>query len=348
MAITPPSRCATVGRTVSLFVLFMAVTACGPVRTGSLTITGATMGTTFTVTVVRDASNSLRSDDARQLIEAELERVDHAMSHYRPDSELSRFNDLRHTEPFAVSPETFEVLRQAQDLGALTDGAFDITVGPLVDAWGFGAQGPTDPPSDAEIRDLMRGLGYGNLDLDPEALTVRKRDPRVACDLSAIAKGYAVDRVADALEARGVTRFMIEVGGEVRTSGLNETGVAWRIGIERPERGQPAIHRVIPLSDLAMATSGDYRNYYELDGRRISHTIDPRTGYPVTHNLASVTVIDKSCARADGLATALAVLGPEEGYRFAAAHDVAALLLVRTDEEGLVERVTPALERLLD
>ena len=110
-----------------------------------------------------------------------------------------------------------------------------------------------------------------------------------------------------------MTRFMIEVGGEVKTAGLNETGVAWRIGIERPERGASAIHRVIPLSNLAMATSGDYRNYYELDGRRISHTIDPRTGYPVTHELASVTVIDKSCARADGLATALAVLGPEEG-----------------------------------
>ena len=306
------------------------------------------MGTTFTVKVVHDVPSDVRREARRRLIEAEFNRVDQQMSHYREESELSRFNRARHTDPFPVSLETFTVFQQARALSVLTDGAFDVTIGPLVDAWGFGVSTqPEHAPSASRIAQLMAHLGHDKIDLDEEALTLRKRDPLVEGDLSAIAKGYAVDRVAEALEAHGISRYMIEVGGEVRTAGANETGEPWRLAIGRPIADLGAIHRVIPLSGLAMATSGDYRNFYELDGRRISHTIDPRTGSPVTHPLASVTVVDEECMRADGLATALAVLGPQAGYEFARRHDIAALLLIRTPA-GFEERVTPAFERLLE
>jgi thiamine biosynthesis lipoprotein len=307
------------------------------------------MGTTFTVKVVAE---SLGEDDEvrlQDLIESELESIDQKMSHYLEDSELSRFNRSRDTTPFTVSPETLEVFRHAQELSALTGGAFDVTAGILVNAWGFGPDERGDtPPSEEEIARARERSGYRKLELDPKSITIRKREPLLYSDLSAIAKGYGVDRVAEALERDGLFDYMVEVGGEVRTGGKNDAGKDWRIAIEQPVPGRRAIQRIVPLSGLAMATSGGYRNFYEVDGALFSHTIDPRTGRPISHRLASVSVVDELCVRADGLATGLLVLGPEEGYALAVEQDIAALFLVTGKDDGAFEELaTPALQTLL-
>lgn len=308
---------------------------------------GNTMGTTFTVKVVDESLEAASQERLGKLIESELDGVNAKMSHYREDSELSRFNRYRETKPFPLSEQTFEVFRLARQISALTGGAFDVTVGPLVNAWGFGPEAPPERiPTDESIRELLQEVGYEKLELDPGARTVRKTEAQVTCDLSAVAKGYGVDRVAEALDRQGVSDYMIEVGGEVRTLGSNEQGQAWRIGIERPITSARAIQRVVSLSGWALATSGDYRNYYELDGVRYTHLIDPRTGRPITHRLASVTVVDRTCARADGMATALLVLGPDEGYQLAVAQNLAAFFLVHQGESGFREEATPAFNRL--
>jgi len=205
-----------------------------------------------------------------------------------------------------------------------------------VDAWGFGPEPAAAPPDEATIERLLEDHGYTHLELDAGDLTVRKDNPRLRCDLSAIAKGYAVDRVALRVEKLGLRDFMVEIGGEVRVAGRNAEGQAWRIGVERPDGGGRP-WAAVALTDGAMATSGDYRNYYERDGVRISHTIDPRTGRPITHALASVSVIHPSCMTADALATALNVLGPGEGRELVEREGLAALFLVRTDDGGLDE-----------
>jgi thiamine biosynthesis lipoprotein len=340
------------GFAVALLCLAIEWMSCGRPLTGPRTYTfqGETMGTFYTVKVVIDGEPSdetLKEIEAR--IKAELDEVNAKMSHYRVDSELSRFNQWKETTPFAVSKETFDVFREAVEIARLTSGAFDITVAPLVNAWGFGPSGrPEVIPSDEEITSLLQQVGYEKLHLDPENSSIQKSVPGLQCDLSAIAKGYGVDRVAEALDGVGMTDYMVEVGGEVRTRGENDREQAWRIGIERPVAEGRVIQEVISLSDWALATSGDYRNYYEVDGVRYSHMIDPRTGRPIAHRLASVTIVDRRCMRADGLATALSVLGPDEGYKLAVEQDLAALLMVKNDEGGFEELATPGFERLLD
>lgn len=308
---------------------------------------GATMGTTYTVRVVTTLTWAQdERDRIADRIQVTLDRVESKMSHYDPSSELSAFNRTRQTEWFEVSPEMFTVVSSAQALSELTGGAFDVTVAPLVNAWGFGPIEPAQlPPDAARLSRLQNQVGYTKLELDPETLAVRKTDPAVQFDLSAVAKGYGVDRVAAALREDGLTRFMIEVGGEITTAGLNQDGRAWRIGIERPTTAG-GIQRVVPLQDLAMATSGDYRNIREVDGRVFSHTIDPRTGRPVEHRLGSVSVIADRCIVADGLATALEVLGPDDGYALALERGWAALFLVRDGSGAITARATPAFETL--
>ena len=288
--------------------------------------------------------------ELRLAVETAFDDVDRKMSTYREDSELSRFNELASAQPFPVSAETFAVFRHARAISKATGGAFDITVGPLVAAWGFGAGG-IDPiseeasiPTESEIEALRSRLGRHMIELNEEASTIAKRVPGVRCDLSAIAKGYAVDRAADALAAMGFKNYLVELGGEIRTAGRNEEGTPWHIAIERPQAAGREPHRLLPLEKMALATSGDYRNFYEKDGRRYSHTIDPRTGRPVNHRLASVSVFDALCVRADGYATALMVLGEDEGFHFAVENNLAALFLVRDGTGGFAEKTTPAFE----
>lgn len=303
------------------------------------------MGTTYTVKVISPQLNDQRLFEIRQAIESELEIVDSKMSTYRADSELSRFNESRATEPFTVSRETFEVFQRAQEISSKTGGAFDITVGPLVNAWGFGpgAEAPQSPGED-DLAEIRRHVGWRKIELDPAAVTIRKLEPEVECDLSAIAKGYAADRVSSALSKLGLSDHMVEIGGDVRTSGRNQQGIPWQIAVERPEEGKRALHRLVALQDAALATSGDYRNFYEQDGVRYSHTIDPSTGSPVRHRLASVSVMDALCVVADGYATALMVLGESEGYNLAVEQNLAALFLVRDADGTFIEKTTPAFD----
>jgi thiamine biosynthesis lipoprotein len=310
------------------------------------TFSGAALGTTYNVRVVHDAP---LSDAARrglqERVEAALAAVDRSMSTWREDSELSRLN--RHgTEPFVASSELFEVLAAALEIGERSRGALDITVGPLVDAWGFGPGEVLDLPSEEKLGELMERTGSALLVLDPEERTVSKKVPGVEIDLSAIAKGYAVDRVAEVLENAGSLGFMAEVGGEVVARGQNADGRSWRIGIEVPDPERRAVHTVVRLEDAALATSGDYRNFRVEDGEILSHIIDPRTGRPVGHALASVSVISDTCMAADGWATALSVLGPREGLEVARQEELAVLFISRTSDGGpLEEEATEIFER---
>jgi thiamine biosynthesis lipoprotein len=309
---------------------------------------GLTMGAAFSVKVVTDQDevDTVGLGAVDRSLRSILDRINQLMSTWDADSELSRFNRSTSLEPFRVSPETFEVLKWSLALSALPGGALDVTVGPLVDAWGFGPGGPRNRlPSDEEIARLREATGAGRHELNPAALTVRKSRPDVRCDLSAVAPGYAADRLWAELTDRGFTDFLVDVGGELRTRGRNEIGEAWEIAIDRPQAQGDAIQRLVRISNLAIATSGDYRRYREVDGKRFSHILDPRTGRPIAHRLASVTVIDELAVRADGLATALMVLGSDEGMALAEKLGLAALFIERTGD-GFSERATPRFEEI--
>lgn len=307
------------------------------------------MGTTYSIKVVTGAAGlgPAARRDIEGLIRVELDRVNALMSTWDPESELSRFNRSTSLEPFAVSPETFEVFRWSVDLAALTGGALDVTVAPLVDAWGFGPGGRRGrPPAADQIDRLREATGVRHLELDAAALTVRKARPDVRCDFSALAPGYAVDRLWARLADHGMADFLIDVGGELRARGRNDAGAAWQVAIERPQPGGRVVERTVPISDLAMTTSGDYRNYYEVDGERVVHILDPRTGRPIRHHLASVTVVDELAVRADGLSTALMVLGPDDGFALAERIDLAALFILRSEIGEFTQLATPRFDRL--
>ena len=293
------------------------------------------MGTSYSVTV--PGADAHQESLLRTAVRVELDLVDGLMSTYRPDSELSRLNRHASGEPFAVSEQTFDVLVAARRASEMTGGAFDVTVGPLVDAWGFGPGGPTAEPSDDEVAGLLKASGWGNLLLDPDGRTASKTVPQLRCDLSAIAKGYAADRVSAALADLGFQDHLVEVGGEVVARGSNPRGQAWRVGIERPDAAGRLAYRVLRIRDTAVATSGDYRNFRESAGRRYSHVLDPRTGRPATSLVASATVLDPTAAMADALATALLVVGEAEALALAERENLAVLLLLRDGEGGFRE-----------
>jgi thiamine biosynthesis lipoprotein len=279
-------------------------------------LAGASMGTTWHVTLVEPPGQVL-PDGVQQGIETQLEAIDHSMSTYRDDSEISRFNALAPDTWFVVSPEFYSVLSTALVVGRASDGAYDVTVAPLVDLWGFGPGAAIDkPPSEDAIASLMQQVGQDSIRMDGEAISVKKLTA-LSLDFSSLAKGYAVDRVATWLAQRGINRFLVEVGGEMRMSGMSGRGDPWRVAIERPESGGRSVAAALSLSGVAVATSGDYRNYFEVDGRRYSHSIDPRTGWPVAHDLVSVTVVHPSAMLADAWATAFTVLGADRAMTVA-------------------------------
>lgn len=304
------------------------------------------MGTTYTVKVVAPKMTEPERTATHAAIRAALDDVDQRMSTYKPDSELSRFNRHQPGEPFTFSADVIGVFLLAQEVSEASGGAFDVTVGPFVNAWGFGPVKQARPPTDAEIAAVRPSVGYRLLAIDAAAGTIAKARPGVYADLSAIAKGYGVDQVARVLDARGIERYMVEVGGEVRVKGKNAAGVPWQVGIERPDEAARRVQLVVPMTNLSMATSGDYRNYFEKDGRRFSHEIDPTTGHPIRHRLASVTVLAPECALADAYATALLVLGPERGYALALERGLAAYFIERRPEGGFAERQTAAFAAL--
>lgn len=279
-------------------------------------------------------------------IAAALDSVVARMSNYIDDSELARFNRQPAAAPLAVSRETQEVFALAREVSEATAGAFDVTVAPAVDAWGFGPSKATRIPGSAELAALGARIDWRAIAVDRETGTLAKSREGVRADLSAIAKGYGVDLAARALDAAGATDYLLEAGGEVRVRGRNADGEPWRIGIERPDAVPPRAHLVVPLDEMSMATSGDYRIYFERDGRRYSHEIDPATREPVRGDLASVTVVARECAWADAMATALFVMGPERGLAFATQRDMAACFITRDGKGGFADRQTPAFAKL--
>lgn len=320
---------------------------CGGVVGPYVAFSGRSMGTTYEVKVAR---HDLSPDDMREVgaaIEHTLERVNALMSTWRDDSEISRFNAHTSTAPFAVDDETARVIAAALEVSRKSGGAFDVTVGPLVEAWGFGRTEIEFVPDEEQITALRARVGWQKLSLDPSDSSLSKTVPDLEADLSALAKGYGVDAVAEALEVIGQTAYLVEIGGELRARGERLDGRPFRVAIEEPIIDDRRIHRVIELRDIAMATSGDYRNWIDVDGLRLSHTLDPRTGRPITHDLASVTVLHPQAMWADAWATALNVLGPDAGYELARREGLPAYFIVRTGEGGFESRATPAFMPLL-
>jgi thiamine biosynthesis lipoprotein len=312
----------------------------------ALHFSGETIGTTYNVRLAGAVLAPEREAEARRAVQGAFDAVVARMSTYDPTSELSRFNGHASTAPFAMSAELLQVFVVAQGVSTESAGAFDISVAPLVDAWGFGPAKHREIPAPATLARLGVDVGYRKLAIDRAASVVRKTQPALAADLSGIAKGYGVDRAALALEALGHADYMVEAGGEVRTRGRNASDLPWQIAIEQPDAMPPRPRFIAPLSGQSMATSGDYRIYYERDGRRYSHEIDPATREPVTHRLASVSVVAADCTYADAMATALFVLGPERGPALAAERGLAALFVVRTADGGFIDRPTPAFAAL--
>ncbi len=293
---------------------------------------GQTMGTSYSVKIFDPPEFQ---EDIRFEIDSTLRTVNDQMSTYLQTSEISRFNQSESTDWFDVSADFANVVQYAQAISQKTNGAFDITVYPLVNAWSFGPAEKTNKiPDDATISRLKQRVGYQKLDvrIDPPAL--KKSQPDLTIDLSAIAKGYGVDRVVELLNSRGANNVFVEIGGEVRVSG-NKAGEWWKVGIQVPDVAETEVMIAHSLgtgagNDQSMATSGDYRNFFEVDGVRYSHTIDPRTGRPVEHDLASVSVVGKTCMETDAWATAINVLGAEAGLALAEQENLDVLLVNRT------------------
>ncbi|HEY7885408.1 MAG TPA: FAD:protein FMN transferase [Cellvibrionaceae bacterium] len=295
-------------------------------------ISGQTMGTVYHVTVVANKDEPFEVDVTalQQAIDAELVKINQMMSTYIADSELMQFNRGEVGEWQALSQPLLEVFAISREVSEKSDGAFDITVAPLVNLWGFGPEmQPQRVPSEVQLLQAQKLVGYGYLDVDAQNA---RRMRNIQVDLSAVAKGYGADWVAAFLYDRGFSNYMVEIGGDARVNGVSSRGDAWRIAIERPSLLQEGVFMTVALNDQAVATSGDYRNYFEVDGIRFSHTIDPATGRPIKHNLVSVTVITDTAAKADAWATALNVLGPERGMSVANDEGLAVYMIVKTDD----------------
>lgn len=294
---------------------------------------GPTMGTGYMVKLF-DPPPTL-PEDWKERVDGELRRVNDQMSTYLESSEVSRFNASDSTDWFEVSPETAMVVAKSLEIHRLSDGAFEITVAPLVDAWSFGPGKRTlMPPTPERLAELLQRVGSQHLSVRPEPPAIRKTRPEISIDLSAIAKGHGVDRLIALIAGWGVKHAFVEIGGEVRVTG-DKAGEPWRVGIQQPDVAGEVVAKALPLRDRAIATSGDYRNFFEFEGQRYSHTLDPRTGGPIRHATASVSVIADDCMTADAWATAINVLGPEDGARIAGELGLDVLLLVRQEDNTL-------------
>ena len=316
--------------------LFLFLSACSPAPEEIIQFSGETMGTTYHVTLRNPGE--LVGERLKQQLDYQLEHFNQIASTYIDDSELNRLNRAAVGQWHDLSDPLYTILSLAMEVSWLSGGAFDITVAPLVDLWGFGPVKQQGKPSDQALAVVMGSVGYTRLQLDMLEPKLMKT-AALRMDLSAIAKGYGVDAAAIWLSSLGVKDYLVEIGGEMRVSGTSPRGDAWRIGVENPEGGAPQL--AIELGNIAVATSGDYRNYFEQDGVRYSHTIDPRNGRPITHNLASVTVLDPSCAFADAMATALSVMGTERALALAEAQDLP-VYIIEKGEQGFESRYSSA------
>lgn len=321
----------------------LAIMTSGCDRSHVVVIEGSTMGTTYRIKVVTDLG--VDEPALRDEIGEVLTRINREMSTYVPQSDLSKFNATASGRAVLVPASLIEVLRMSRQIHDVSQGAFDVTVGPLVNLWGFGPEVvPYEIPPDEAIAAARSQVGMARLTIGDDYL-LKASDLYV--DLSSIAKGYAVDQVSALLAVHGLVNHLVEIGGELKGQGTNEHQQAWVIAVEKPVDTVRAIYDTLPLANMGMATSGDYRNYREFNGVRYSHTIDPRTGRPVVHDLASVTILHESAALADGFATAIDVLGPEAGMVLAESQNLPALFIIKSGD-GFEERRSKALNEYLE
>ncbi|CCU72230.1 FAD:protein FMN transferase [Thalassolituus oleivorans] len=302
-----------------------------------LHISGPTMGTQYHISWVD--TGDVSEEALQALVDSRLREINHSMSTYDKSSELSLLNQRKDVDPEAwidVSADLMAVLRDADEVSRYSVGRLDVTVGPLVNRWGFGPDDERGVPSTEEIAKLLEQVGMKSLILSRDKNQIRMLRP-LYIDLSAVAKGWGVDEIGRLLASHGVNNYLVEIGGELRTRGSKPEG-AWSIAVERPVStvADRQAELILSLGDNAVATSGDYRNYYEEGGVRYSHTIDPLTGYPIRHALASVTVVHDSCSLADAWATALNVAGPEAAIALAEANDLAVFMIIR-EGDGFTE-----------
>jgi thiamine biosynthesis lipoprotein len=313
--------------------------ACHPPESNEIALSGMTMGTSYSVKF-RKPAGEIDVGSLKKNIDRRLEDINKKMSTYLPDSELSIINRAGAGQWLPISDELYNVIQEALAISESSHGAFDITVGPLVNLWGFGPSGrPLHVPDEQTIKSTLEITGYHKIHLQDSPRAIRKDMDAIFLDLSGIAKGYAVDAVSALLEQVAVLDYMVEIGGEIRARGVNAEGESWRIGIEKPVTDERSVERVIHLKDTGMATSGNYRNFYDMNGVRYSHIINPATGKPVIQHLASVTVLDRKCMVADAWATALFVLGPDRGMALVQTLHMPVLFIGRTGT-GFSERMT--------
>ncbi|MGY2182783.1 FAD:protein FMN transferase [Pseudomonas agarici] len=303
---------------------------------------GPTMGSTYSIQYVRRADGPV-AREVKAEVEAILAEVDQQMSTYRSDSDIEQFNDLPAHRCRPMPASILRLVRVGDELARASQGAYDLTVEPLMNLWGFGPQGRKEQvPQAAQLAEARQRVGHLHLRVEAERLC---KDAAVRVDFDSIAAGYTVDRIAERLTAMGIESFLAEVTGELKAVGRKPDGSPWRVALEEPRDDRQVAQRVIDIDGYGVSTSGDYRNYFEQDGRRYSHTFDALTGAPITHGLAAVTVIDPSTLMADGLSTMLLILGPERGWDYAQEHDIAAFFVVRADT-GFVTRTNLAFDRL--
>lgn len=315
-----------------------------------VTLSGKTMGTTYHVKYLDDGSLDANPEKTHEAIEAILKDVNAKMSTYKKDSELSLFNQSTAVNtPVEISADFAKVLAEAIRLNQFTEGALDVTVGPVVNLWGFGPEKrPERQPTPEQLAERQAWVGIDKitLDMSGKAPTLSKAIPQVYIDLSSIAKGFGVDQVAEKLEQLKAQHYMVEIGGEIRTKGLNAEGKPWQIAIEKPNaNGERAVENVIGLSNMSLATSGNYRIYFEENGKRFAHEIDPKTGYPIQHRLASITVLAPTSMTADGLSTGLFVLGEDKALELAEQHNLPVYLIIKTDN-GFETKASSAFKKL--
>ena len=320
-------------RTIVLIALLIAATyACNHNGNDMLLISGLTMGTTYSVKITND-NKTVNKKNMRNDIEKILSEINQSMSTYIEKSELSKINYSKSSDWHTLSDDLFTVIEHANNISKKTNGAFDITIGPLVNLWGFGPNKSENKiPSTESIELVKKDIGYRKILLNKSQKKISKLVPDLYLDLSGIAKGFAVDKIARHLEKKNLENYLIEIGGELLANGINNDKMIWQIGIENPNVRDKQVKRIIQLKNMAMATSGDYKNYFEENGVRYSHTIDPVTGKPIKHKLVSVTVLDSTALNADALATAFMVMGPEKTLLLASDLKVAVYLIIKNGQ----------------